>query len=553
MNIGICGNISTDMLAGQIDQLFPGQNIIIGNPDHYLEELSNPFGEFLNLDIFIIAIDWSKIVPSVESYIPGDDFSTTVESFTHQIIQIEKTLTEFRKFSAAKLLIFSPVSPNASPAGFIDRMLPFSSHELHSKIQSVFSNFLKSVTDLYPVDLELIFSSIGKNYAYDFESRYLNNYPFSETATGAIADQIVKTCIQLSKYPLKCIILDLDNTLWGGVVGELGTENILLSDTGAGKAFKNFQAEIIRLYHQGVILAVCSKNNTCDALDVFEHHPHMLIRPNMISSFRINWDDKPKNILEIARELNIGLDSIMFIDDSISEQELVKTTLPQIEVLALPDNPFLFASTLRHCSRLWPLQITIDDQKRGLYLSSERRRIQAQTIASNIEAFLRSSDINVSIAKCGKSELPRVTQLFNKTNQFNLSTIRYSINELEKTMQVENNHLFYMEMKDRFGDYGIISAALIKENLIDSFVLSCRAFGKNAEQAFIGYLLKFLEKRGYSTVYAQFVPSLKNHMTESFYSSCNFTFDHKIDNRHIWSFSFNKNLFKSPDWITINS
>ena len=224
----------------------------------------------------------------------------------------------------------------------------------------------RALADIFPVDLEEIGSRIGKDSIYDYRITHSGNpQPFSPGMLGRISERICDICTQIEKNPLKCLVLDLDDTLWGGIVGEEGFEYIALGDDGIGKVYKDFQRYIVKLYKQGVILAICSKNNTCDALEVIEQHPHMLIRPEMISCYRINWDDKPGNLKSIADELNIGLDSIMFVDNSKTERELIRSTLPQVEILELPENAAEFRNTLEKCTRFWPLTLTKEDAYKG--------------------------------------------------------------------------------------------------------------------------------------------------------------------------------------------
>jgi FkbH-like protein len=412
----------------------------------------------------------------------------------------------------------------------------------------MFNRMCRSVEDVYPLDMEEIAGRIGKSNAFDHKSYYCNRYPFSMLMTNEIAAHLKAVCLQFLRYPLKCIVLDLDNTLWGGIVGEIGTENILLSDSGEGKAFYDFQAEIVKLHKRGVILAVCSKNNTCDALDVFERHPHMLIKASMISSFRINWDDKPDNILQISAELKIGLDSIMFVDDNLSERAITKAVLPSVEIFELPDNPFLFADSLRRCTRFWPVQLTLDDTKKGAYFSQESKRLQARKLIENKCEFLRDSAIKVTISVGNSEAIPRIVQLFNKTNQFNLTTKRYCQNEIVKLTAQKENHLFYMDMCDRFGDYGVIASALIVDNTIDSFLLSCRAFGKYVEFAFLYQILHRLQNQGSMLVTGVYVATEKNGMAKDFYKIAGF----KPVGEGKWTFDLMQEIPAGPDWIVVS-
>jgi FkbH-like protein len=449
--------------------------------------------------------------------------------------------------------VFSPVSDPYSSSGFINRLLQPSPFELFGECQNTFGELCRSLADVYPVDMEVLSSRIGKDNAFDPSSRFMKQQPFSAAMIQAIAGHVAAMCVQFKKYPLKCLVLDCDNTLWGGIVGETGPENLVLGDTGPGKAYKTFQEEIVKLHKQGVILAICSKNNTCDALEVMEQHPHMLIRPSMISCYRINWDDKPKNMLQISAELNIGLDAMMFADDTPSEREMMRATLPDVEVLELPEDASCFADTLKKCTRFWPLQLTKDDAAKGVFFSRERLRRESKELAENVEDYLVNSKISITIAEADAPSLPRITQLFNKTNQFNLTTKRYSDSDLEKLARNQDNHIFYMSMKDAYGDYGIIATALIAGATVDSFVLSCRAFGKRAENAFLIYLLQYLKDLGHKQVFGRSVPSKKNAMTKDFYQALGFVLEKQDGNDSLWRFDLDKDLPKTPRWIAVHA
>jgi FkbH-like protein len=377
----------------------------------------------------------------------------------------------------------------------------------------------------------------------------VDDNPISIPFPKAVAEYIGKIITQFSKGPIKCLVCDLDNTLWGGIVGESGASGLLLSDTGAGKAYKTLQAEIVKLTKQGIVLALCSKNNTCDALEVMEQHPHMLIRPNLVSCYRINWEEKSKNIIEIAEELNIGLDAIAFLDDSPMERDKVRHVLPDVEVLELPQDHFLFAEVLRRFSRLWPIVLTEADFQKTKQYKENKTRAYERSMTKNVEDYLAKSEIIVTIASATKETLPRITQLFMKTNQFNLTTIRYSQNELEKLIEAQDNHLFSMAMKDKYGDYGIIAAVLIRKDTIDSFVMSCRAFGRGVEKAFLFYCLRVFTNKKISTVLAQYIPSQKNSMVKDFYKDAGFVLQSKTEEKEIWAFQLEKQIYQNPLWI----
>lgn len=553
MKLGLCGNISLDLLATELDRDMPGSDIIVGRTDEFEKELSGALGEFAALDVCVLALDWRDIAPALYGFACGDDADAVTSGFRDRCADIRTCIGKFRNVCAVKLLIFSPISEHRSPTGFINRLLQPSPFELFNTCQNIFNEMCRTFPDVYPVDLEELSALIGKDNTFDPANRFkdLRPQPFSEVMTRAIADRINAICVQFQKYPLKCLVMDCDNTLWGGVVGETGPDNIVLSGTGPGKAYKAFQEEVVRLHKQGVMLAICSKNNTCDVLDVLEKHPHMLVRPSMISCFRINWDDKPKNMLQISAELNIGLDAMMFADDNPSERGMMAAALPEVTVLDLPaSGPAYYADALRKHSRFWPLQLTRDDAAKGVFFSQEQKRRKSKELAANVEEYLVKSSITVTISRTGAS-LSRIAQLFNKTNQFNLTTKRLSESALSALMRVPDSTLFSMSMKDVYGDYGIIGAAIVSDDRVDSFLLSCRAFGKRAENAFLVFLLNFIEGRHFKHAFGRYAPTARNSMVKDFYKDLGFALEKKDGDDFIWRFDFSNKIPETPRWITV--
>ncbi|MBN1982474.1 MAG: HAD-IIIC family phosphatase [Chitinivibrionales bacterium] len=554
MKIGICGNIDFDQLSRQLDNLMPDDEIIVGQAGHFQTELEDPQGEFRTLDVCILVLDWQVVVPGLYRYSYGDDYAAITAQFRDQCKLIATMIDTFRTSgSRCPLLLFSPITAWHASTGFIDRLLPDSQFRLFSECQEVFNRMCRALADVFPVDMDLLASRIGLDRSFDRREQLEADQPFSLLLITAAAGHIHTMCRQIQRYPLKCIVLDLDNTLWGGVVGEDGYDAVVLSDTGPGRAFKDFQVEIVRLYNQGALLALCSKNNTCDALAVLENHPHMLIRPSMIACFRINWDDKPKNILEISQELNIGLDSMLFVDDSPVERAMITATLPQVEVLQLPRDPSFFAETVRQCSRFWPLQITPEDVAKNRFYAAQRLRSSTAALAPSIEAYLCSSDITVTIDRVDQRCLPRVVQLFNKTNQFNLTTRRYTQEVLAAMLKQPDINLFYLAMTDRFGDYGIVGVALVKDDTLDSFLLSCRAFGMRAEEAFLCTIIDFFKSRGVDRLFGIFIPSARNGMVKDFYQNNGFTLYQGSAGQTVWQLSLKEFLRQPPRWVGINN
>jgi FkbH-like protein len=551
LNIFICGNIELEQLAEQIDSLIPDNTIITGKPDQFTSELAHMSSAMPDLDFCIIALDWNRILPNFNDFGFSDSIEKECSLFVHECNTLNYIFKLFRSKNNARILIFSPISLPYISTGFISRFLNNSAFHFYTKCQEIFNNLCNNINDLYPVDLDLIIKRTGADNAINTESDCLENQPFTLRYIRNIAEHTVAVISQFCKPIIKCIVMDLDNTLWGGIIGESGLDLIELDDHGPGLAYKKFQREIIKLYKQGCILAICSKNNTCDALEVMEMHPHMLIKPEKISCFRINWENKPNNILSMADELGISTESMLFIDDSAFEREMVRNTIKDIEILEIPDSPYQYSETLAKYTRIWPLQLTKEDVDKSKQYASNRMRQTDQKLSENIQSFLFSSKISIKISIANKETLPRAIQLFNKTNQFNLSTIRYSLSEIYKILEQPDNTLFLMTMTDKYGEYGIIGAALILKNHINCFILSCRAFGKYAEHAFACVIINKLFEKGYSEIFGLFRPTVKNSMTKDFYKSLNFILHDKTGNEELWKLSINGQISKIPEWITI--
>jgi len=290
----------------------------------------------------------------------------------------------------------------------------------------------------------------------------------------------------------KCIILDLDNTLWGGIIGEDGIGGIKLGPTPEGRPFMDFQKHLLSLFQRGVLLAIASRNNLEDALKAMREHPHMVLREEHFASMRINWDDKISNIKAIAEEINIGLDSMIFIDDDKTNRERVKKALPEVLVVDLPEDPALYARTLMEIDDFSTLQLTEEDRKRGEAYTAQRHRADLRK-GADLSDYLESLKTVVKIGVANPATIGRIAQLTQKTNQFNMTTKRYL--EADIVRKAESGHFLILSLglKDKFEDMGIIGVAIVETAAdawrIDNFLMSCRAIGRKAEEAFLAGIL----------------------------------------------------------------
>ena len=321
----------------------------------------------------------------------------------------------------------------------------------------------------------------------------------------------------------KCIVLDLDNTLWGGVLGEDGISGIKIGGDYPGKAFLFLQESLLELSKTGVLLTVCSKNNEADVLEAWDKNPFMVLRSEHFAAYRINWTDKATNIRELAEELNIGLDSFVFVDDNPVERELIRQVLPMVSVPEFPSQPYelpvFFKGMVDSYFRVY--SVTEEDKKKTEQYKANAARVQAEHAFNDYEAFLESLDIQLTIEPANEFNIPRIAQMTQKTNQFNLTTKRYSDSDI-KGFLADGWSIWCLSVADRFGDNGITGTIFVNSDTIDTLLLSCRILGKGIENAFLKCILGLLKKRGVKSVLAHYLPTAKNTQVSVFYDRSGF-------------------------------
>ena len=338
----------------------------------------------------------------------------------------------------------------------------------------------------------------------------------------AVAENIADIILAGEGRAKKCIVLDLDNTLWGGVVGDDGPHGIAIGGHGEGEAFARFQAFLLSLKERGVILAVCSKNDHENAVAPFRENPEMVLRETDISAFVANWDNKVANIRKIAATLNIGLDAMVFIDDSPFERNQVRDMLPEVCVPEIPEDSAEFAPFLSSLNLFETLSFSPEDASRTDFYRTQVRRDQEKAKFSSVDDFLRSLEMEASVARFDPRSLARAAQLVQRSNQFNLTTRRYNEAECAAFMRDAQGCLpITVSLKDKFGDHGLIGVIILKflerKAVIDSWIMSCRVLQRGVEGLCMNRVFEFARARGLETVEGEFIPTPKNSMVRDFY------------------------------------
>ena len=377
------------------------------------------------------------------------------------------------------------------------------------------------------IDISTVQNNRGIKDFCDSKLYYIAKMPFTLDTLPYIAKCVICSIQSLIGKSKKCLIFDLDNTIWGGVIGDDGLNGIQIGDLGAGYAFSAVQLWIKELKNRGIILAVCSKNNEKIAKEPFLKHPDMILRLDDITVFVANWDDKASNIRYIQKVLNIGFNSMVFIDDNPFERNLVRQFLPEITVPELPEDPALYMDFLKAENLFETASYSEEDAARTKQYQTEFRRIEEQKKFAVYEDYLQDLNMKAVSEPFTEFYFPRIAQLSQRSNQFNLRTIRYTENQIKDIAYSKNYFTLYFTLEDRFGDHGLISAVILhKEDdclFIDTWFMSCRVLKRGMEQFIMNQIVETAQKNGYNKIIAEYIPTDKNTMVANIYRDLGFT------------------------------
>ena len=392
---------------------------------------------------------------------------------------------------------------------------------------------------------------IGLNQLYDLRLEYVSRMPFSTAGQIAIAGRLARLIRALYVPPAKCLVVDLDNTLWGGILGEAGPGGIALGQDYPGRVFQDFQRALGRLRERGILLAIASKNNVTEVVQVFEQHPDMVLRWQDFAATQIHWKDKASSLRAIARELGIGLDALVFYDDNPVERAWIRSELPEVTVIEAPEDPLGRIAALEGCEAFDQVSISEEDRRRAALYEVDRRREQARSETGSLEEFLARLEIRVTVGPVDGETLPRVAQLISKTNQFNLTGRRRT--EAELRGQIERGAMAcWLRAADRFGDYGLVAAAVaVPEGAdwrIDNFVVSCRILGRQVENALAAALAARVSAAGGKRLIGEYVATPRNVPARDFYAGLGFQPE---GDRWVWDFA--RGIPAVPAHLTVGS
>ena len=396
------------------------------------------------------------------------------------------------------------------------------------------SNLMKSHANVRMFPYRRLVSEVGERAAFSEKTWYMGKIPFSSELQKSLVEKILHCADVEARTPKKVLILDLDNTLWGGLAGEADHTPVELSEDHTGLAYKDLQRVLLAMKEQGVILTVVSKNNAADALAVMENNPHMVLKKEDFAALYINWEPKSENIRRMAEELNLGLSSFVFFDDSALEREEIRQTLPEVMVPDFPEKPEELPETMQriHEAYFEKAVVTAEDAAKTRMYRENAKRNELQRSSADYESYLKSLEIRV-IPADPKANFDRLLQLLNKTNQFNLTTRRFTAEELSGFLDNPKNRCFLYQVADKFGDNGIVTAVLTENKgdteVITEFVMSCRVMGRRIEDGILTKVEDTLFENGAEKVMGEFIPSSKNAAVASLYSRLGYADGEEIE------------------------
>jgi FkbH-like protein len=414
------------------------------------------------------------------------------------------------------VVVGTPPFPHSATSDLLDPQVTFEGGRFHGEVLRAWLAELERVERVGPLvafDVDAIQRYHGASRAADARTLHLYRQPYREEFLALLGERLASVLSLTRRAPRKCVALDGDNTLWGGVVGEDGALGVQIGDDFPGSAYRDLQKLLLHWRRKGVLLTLLSRNNEADVWEVFDRRKEMVLRREDITAWRIDWEPKPENLRALAGAVGLGLESFVFIDDDPVVVERMRAAWPVVASVLLPEDPARIVDEVARHRLFDRLETTGEDRRRADMMADEGRRSELRSRLDPKE-FLASLRLRVRVFRAGEEHLARVAQLVNRTNQFNLTTIRRDQAELRRLMGTPGYRVYGLSAEDRFGDYGLTGAAIVHDResscAIDTFLLSCRVLGREVETAFLAALARAASARGRREIAARYLPTAKN-------------------------------------------
>lgn len=531
----------------------------IGEFNAYGQEILDPnSGLYAHQpDTVIVAVQTRDVAPRLWSgfaTLPDEAVRSEVETAVESLAGLVERL---RERTSARILVHTLEPPLQPDQGLLDHSRPMGQVDAIAAINRGLRDRLSQQPSVHLLDYAELQARHGRTRFVSEKKWATAKLPLTVEALAWLAQEWWRYLSLFVLPQAKILALDLDNTLWGGTVGEDGLAGLKLSDEYPGVFFKNLQRAVLDAAQRGILIALVSKNNSADALQVIDEHPDMLIRRHHIAAMRIDWEPKASNLAAIARELNLGLESFVFVDDNPVEREAVRRSLPEVTVLELGEDPSTYAPLLRALPALERLDASAEDGERTRYYAEERERRDLMSQTESLEGFLASLDIRVEVAPIDEMSLARAAQLTMKTNQLNTTTRRYSEAQLRDRLATPDWAGYVLRAADRFGDNGIVGVALVETvgevHQVDTFLLSCRVIGRQIETAFLSVLADEAARGGSRLMQGWFLPTAKNMPARAIYEQAGFTHHETTEAGELWGLDLSAASLAAPVWIAVTA
>lgn len=526
-----------------------------GDFNAYGQEILDPQSPLYAFDpqLIILAVQTRDIVPELYEYAERAGHGTPAQCAANALANLTGLLATLRERSAASIIVFDFAQPVQFADGVLDEQVPDGQRALIESLNRGLRAFAAAAVGVFVLGFDNLVARAGRERFFDERKWLTSRMPFASSSLWPVAHECLRLILPVTGHTRKAVVVDLDNTLWGGVIGEDGPGGIEIGREYPGAAFLALQRALLDLHRRGVILAVASKNDPSEALEVLERHPGNLLRREHFAALEIGWNPKPESLRRIAAELNIGLDSLVFVDDNPAEREAVRRELPQVLVVELSQDPMQFAASLRALPCLERVRVSTEDRNRGRQYAEQRSRAAYKTSAATLEDYYRSLEMTVELAPLTAATCTRISQLTQKTNQFNLTTRRYDEPSLAALAAEDATRVYGCSVRDRFGDNGLVGVLIVRSRLpafeIDTLLLSCRVIGRSIESAMLSYVAMQARRAGARTLRGWFVPTAKNAPAADFYSRHGFEQIETRDGASLWQCDLLRHPIEWPDWL----
>jgi len=553
--IAVIGSFTLNGLAETLQvkcaELKIFSHIFTGGYNQYNEEILNPKSNLYSFkpEICFLLLDTRTILGDL-FFNPYDISNNDRKNFIEtKFNELANLISYFSEQSQCKIIISNFVAPTYSPYGIVESKTEYGLQKMITDLNSKLLDKFKNNPLVFVFNFNGFVTNHGQNNIFDYRQYYLGDVRVSLEKIPHLANELMSYVKPILGKNRKCIVLDLDNTLWGGIIGEDGFNGIKLGHNDPiGKSYIEFQKHLLSLHKRGIILTVNSKNNFDDAMKVIREHPNMVLREENFACLKINWNDKVSNLREIAQEVNIGLDSMVFFDDDQMNRDFVISAIPEVLTVEMPKDPSQYVPTLLKLNDFNITKITEEDKSRGKMYVEQRKRTELQKSTNDFNEYLKKLDIKLSIKNANEFSIPRISQLTLKTNQFNLTTRRYQEEDILKFSSSDDKIVECVKVSDKFGDNGITGTyIIIKKNneewIIDTFLLSCRIIGRGIEDIMMNQIIEKAKTAGIKRIKGQFIPTEKNKPAENFYKDLGFKQEDGF-----WVFNTNDTI-KKPEHI----